>query len=57
MKILFITLFVLGLISYLVSLYFFNGVKGELFSDIGNGIMLTDAVLILIFLVHKRETK
>ena len=48
MTTLFKILFVLGIVSYLIALYFFGSGYGEIFSDIGNGIMLTNAVLILL---------
>ena len=55
MVILFYILFALGCISYLTSFFFFATANGEIFSDIGNGIMLTNAVLILLYLVKKSE--
>lgn len=55
MIILYHILFVLGLIAYAISLYFFNTNNGEIFSDIGNGVMLIDAVLILLHLVRKKK--
>ena len=55
MTILYKILFILGLISYLISLYFIGSGNGEIFSDIGNGIMLSNAVLILLRLTHTKN--
>ena len=55
MIVLFYILFIIACISYSISLFFFGTANGEIFSDIGNGIMLTNAVLILIRLTLKNE--
>ena len=55
MKIFFKILFGFGLISYLISSYFFYSCKCEIFSDIGNGIMLTNTVLILVYIIQSKE--
>jgi hypothetical protein len=52
---LFYILFIFGCISYFISLLFFATENGEIFSDIGNGIMLVNAVLMLLRLTTKNE--
>jgi hypothetical protein len=55
MIILFYVLFIIACVSYLISLLFFATENGEIFSDIGNGIMLVNAVLMLLRLTIKNE--
>jgi hypothetical protein len=57
MIILFFILFILGCISYVISLFFIGSPNGEIFSDTGNGIMLTNTVLILLRSIIKSEKK
>ena len=55
MIVLFYILFSLGCFSYLIALFFIGSDTGETLSDIGNAIMLTNIVLILLRSTIKNE--
>ncbi len=42
------TLFVIGLGCYVTALFFIGSGTGETLSDIGNGLLLTTAVILLL---------
>lgn len=47
-----LVLFALGLLAYIAALASIGTVRGETYSDVGNGLLLVSAVLLLL----RRET-
>jgi len=50
-------LFGLGILAYVIALCYMGSVTAEIFSDLGNGIMLGTAVLLLLGLTKKMVQK
>lgn len=48
--------FMIGLAAYAAALFNMSSVVGEILSDVGNGVMLSTAVLLLIHLNCRQES-
>ena len=51
------TLFVIGLGCYIAALFFIGSATGETLSDIGNGLLLTTAVILLLRISGQLRTR
>ena len=49
-------LFSLGLVSYALSLFFIKNSTGEIFSDVGNALVLITCALLLFLITQRNKT-